>query len=131
MQTGAVKERMIIDAKPEYSFYKSYYDRGKFFIACNENTYCNLGQGDIYLGYFSHNFNNLRGIAFIDYNTNNNMDAGDEQFGNGYAVTQKGDEILTQHLNTLYPFNFFLTQEPIPPNFIYIMIITLFLLSNG
>ena len=107
MQTGAVKERMIIDAKPEYSFYKSYYDRGKFFIACNENTYCNLGQGDIYLGYFSNSFNNIKGIAYIDNNTNNMMDAGDIQFGDGYAVVQKEDNIQSQHLNTLYPFNFF------------------------
>ncbi len=107
MQNGSVKDSMLIVPKPDYFFYQSYYDHGKFMLATNENNICYLGQYDVYIGYYSHNFNSITGTAFIDSNDNNLQDNGELLFGDGYAITQQQDDIQSQHLQSTHPFNFY------------------------
>ncbi|MDB5226761.1 MAG: C-terminal target protein [Bacteroidota bacterium] len=107
IQTGLVKEKTIIDPKPRQSGWLLHYGPGQIFFAASDETPCNYGSDDVYLGYYSGIYNSVYGVAFIDYNNNNVKNAGEPTYPWGYAYTRSARDSQMTHLYSTGQFLFY------------------------
>ncbi|MDB5227412.1 MAG: C-terminal target protein [Bacteroidota bacterium] len=96
INTGAIKERMIIEPKTGYMTYISHYNRGHVFIA-SPSSICGFGETDSYFGYYSSDYNTVIGVAFIDYNNNHILDGVEPTYPWGFAYTQSAADSQAMH----------------------------------
>ncbi|MDB5227061.1 MAG: type sorting protein, partial [Bacteroidota bacterium] len=106
IQTGLVKEKMIIDPKPDNA-YIFHYGAKQIFIATTSELPCNYGGSDIYFAYYSGIYNSVTGVAFIDYNNNNVKNAAEPTYPWGYAYTRSARDSQMMHLYSTGQFLFY------------------------
>lgn len=107
MNTGLVKEKMIIESNDIYPKYVRYYDNKKAIIVSNTTNICHFGLSDIHLAYYENDFNTIKGIAYIDYNNNNIKQNNEPIYPYGTVTTTSISDTQAQHLSAVFPFFFF------------------------
>ena len=110
IKTGIIKQDILIDRNVgSISYIKSTGD-GKTFLASTNYQICNPanpGNSDIYLATYTGEYNTLKGIAYIDYNSNNTKESNEPIYPYGFITTASIRDTQTQHLSSVFPFIFF------------------------
>lgn len=107
IQTGHVKEKMVIDPKSRTIEYLNHYKQGAAIAAAGDAFTCTFGTKDLYVAWFSNTYNSILGAAYIDYNNNHLPDAGETGYPYGYAFIKSAADSQQEHLFNTGWFYFF------------------------